>query len=384
MSYNTVLLTLVSLVLALSSSFLFQMDVQCTLNGPTVREMAAKSATSFLIHFYDANSKYLLEQYPSNGNLSYYWNFAQGFDALIDSAQRVKKYPTPYDYSLSYYLHMIANFYEGQQRQSWTDMYVDDMNWMALALLRAYDLTGNTTYFKTCIMLYRVIESQWDESCCGEKLGGIWWNFEHHGKVTASNAGPAILAARLYQHTKDQEYLDFSLKVYNYWFDNMVNHTTYALCDNISDKGIKQCSWKFTYNEGLMIGAGVELYLITKNQTFLDISNRIANFMINNEVIATQYGDVLSDGDCASNDCVEFKGIAFRYLLSLSKVTNGRYDKILASCVNAIWYLARNEQTGFFGPFWQGPAPARDAIIKQGQENAVVMALNLYAEYKPQ
>jgi hypothetical protein len=53
------------------------MDVQCTLNGPTVREMAAKSATSFLIHFYDANSKYLLEQYPSNGNLSYYWNFAQ-------------------------------------------------------------------------------------------------------------------------------------------------------------------------------------------------------------------------------------------------------------------------------------------------------------------
>ena len=54
--------------------------------------------------------------------------------------------------------------------------------------------------------------------------------------------------------------------------------------------------YKFTYNEGLMIGASLELYLATGTASYLSNAHRIAGYLISNEVTSTAYGPVLYDG----------------------------------------------------------------------------------------
>ncbi|KAF0975996.1 hypothetical protein FDP41_005323 [Naegleria fowleri] len=114
--------------------------------------------------------------------------------------------------------------------------------------------------------------------------GGIWWDYEHSQKATASNAGPALLASLLYQETQEEHYLEFSQQVFSFWFENMVlknGEHMYSVCDHISaQNGFKECQWRFTYNEGLMIGAATNLYKVTRNETYLQIAMKIANFMI--------------------------------------------------------------------------------------------------------
>ena len=62
-------------------------------------------------------------------------------------------------------------------------------------------------------MLFADIMSAWDTTCCGTKPGGIWWRTQHDSKVTAINAGAVVSASRLYERTKDAQYLSFAQKV---------------------------------------------------------------------------------------------------------------------------------------------------------------------------
>jgi predicted alpha-1,6-mannanase (GH76 family) len=98
--------------------------------------------------------------------------------------------------------------------------------------------------------------------------------------------------------------------------------TTGQVCDGISANGIKNCL-KFTYNEGLMIGACVSLFQVTSDTEFLKKAQFILEFMMKEEVAPSEnYGNVLSDDKSrvCTGDCMEFKGIAFRYLSLLYEV----------------------------------------------------------------
>jgi predicted alpha-1,6-mannanase (GH76 family) len=45
--------------------------------------------------------------------------------------------------------------------------YYDDMGWMALALLRLYDLTKERKYLEHVQVLWQDIQTGWNESCGG-------------------------------------------------------------------------------------------------------------------------------------------------------------------------------------------------------------------------
>src|SRR5207253_987090 len=91
-------------------------------------------------------------------------------------------------------------------------------------------------------------------------------NTAHTQKATASNAGPVIAACELYRATQKPAYLRFALQVYHYWWSSMVAPVTYQVADHINADGTKVW-WKFSYNEGLMIGAGDALGDLARNQT---------------------------------------------------------------------------------------------------------------------
>jgi predicted alpha-1,6-mannanase (GH76 family) len=278
------------------------------------------------------------------------------------------------------YSGLIQSFYDGQNAKGWTNGYYDDECWMTIALTHAYDLTGASNYLNQAASLYADIMTGWDTTCCGASPGGLWWDKAHTQKNTAANAGAALAGARLYERTGNAAYLAFAQQVYSYWYANMVNPTTFQVCDHLNPDGSKTW-WRFTYNEGLMIGAGVELNEATGNPTYLANADNIAGFMVNNEVTATAYGSVLYDGSdtgCAGA-CEEFKGPAYRYLMRLyaKDTAKTQYYNVLKASADALWNLALNSTSTVFSVNWAGPS---QSSVYQSQDNAACIALSRFAQ----
>jgi predicted alpha-1,6-mannanase (GH76 family) len=322
---------------------------------------------SLLLHYWSQGERYLRANSPDDGHLTGYWTFAQGFDAVLDGVERTGGQA---------YGGLIETFYDAQERRGWSSAFYDDENWMVLALIRAHDLTGDPKYLATARALFADIEGGWDTSCCGTRPGGIWWNKGHDQKATASNAGPVIAAVRLGERTHDATYLDFAVRVYSYWWDNMVNHSTNQVIDHIGADGVK-VPWRFTYNEGLMIGASMELYRVTGDPPYLDHAVSVTSYVRAQELIHTSLGNVLHDGanDACGGDCHQFKGIAYRYLMLFNQTRKTMVDVLSASAA-AVWDLARSPENDLFSVSWAGPPMSSHSLP---QDTSALMALGLWA-----
>lgn len=361
---STVLDWLLSLALLLGGSR--------TPGAPDLEERhrrADAALESFLLKFWSGDLRYLESSYPSDGGRTYYWTFAQGFDALLDGVERTGG---------ARYAGLIETFFEAQERLGWLNNWYDDENWMALALIRAYDITADPRYLSRARLLYADIQAGWDTTCCGPSRGGIWWDKGHTQKATASNLGPVITGVRLHDRTGESAYLEFALQAYEFWWTQMVNHTTSQVIDHMSPDGSK-VSWKFTYNEGLLLGAAAELYGATGESRYLSNASQVALFLLREETDPSSFGDVLSDGgngDCVGA-CHAFKGVAFRYLALLHDVlARAAYLDLLTSSADALWSLARTEAETLFAVSWTGP-PMR--AYSEEQTASAVMALNILA-----
>jgi predicted alpha-1,6-mannanase (GH76 family) len=320
---------------------------------------ADKATAALINHFWHAGN---FDATSNTSGAAGYWIYAEAFDAVLDAVQR-----TGGTEDAKY----IDAIYSAQNARGWTRDFFDDECWMALALVRAYDVTKNAKYLSRAESLFSDIDSN------GRTSSGIWWNRQHTQKATASNFGPAILAARLNERTGNPAYKTAAIQIYDYWYNTMVNHATYQVADHRDANG-NVAWWKFTYDTGLAIGASIELWKITSNAGYLSHAHGFAGYMIANEVAPTQYGNVLHDGNC-SGDCHMFEGIAFRFLAKLwteDKSKTAYYDVLKAS-VRAIWYDARSTQTDLFSPDWAGPPLPVTTLAAQA---SATIALNIAAE----
>jgi predicted alpha-1,6-mannanase (GH76 family) len=327
---------------------------------------------SFVLKYWNPSQNYLNASYPSSGRLTGYWTFANGWRAVIDNVERTGNQS---------YSGLIESLYDGQDSRGWYAGYYDDENWMVLTLMDAYGVTCEPKYLNEAEKLYADIEKGWDMSCCGSSPGGIWWDKAHTQKATASNAGPVISACRLYAVTRKPAYLSFARQVYDYWWSTMVNPTSYQVADHLNTDGSKVW-WKFTYNEGLMIGASRELADATHQARYLTNANQIAGFMVKNEVESTRCGPALFDGTNrrCTGDAAQFKGPAFHYLNGLYTASpQSSYYSVLKGSVDAIWNLARNSSLSLFSADWAGPP---QASASEMQANAAAIALCDFARTK--
>lgn len=336
----------------------------------TYHARADAALGALLVRYWSPSADYLEAAAPSTGAVTGYWTFAQAFDAVLDGVERTQG---------AHFAGWIEALYAAQNARGFTRDFYDDENWMALALIRATDLSGDSKYLNQAKTLYADIEAAWDTSCCGAHPGGIWWDRAHTQKATASNAGPAITGVRLAARTGDKQYLDFAKKVYAYWRGNMVDPTSFEVYDHNDPTG-KITKYRFTYNEGLMIGAAVELWRATKDPAFLVDAEHIAGHMLAAETVSTSYGKVLFDGtngQCGG-DCQQFKGIGYRYLKSLydNDYSHIEYGATLRASAESIWALARAPGNAF-ATDWAGPATASASIDAQ---SSAAMALELFAE----
>ncbi len=350
----------------------------------------ADAATQALVsRFWDGS--YLRDADPSTvgscGRDACYWIFAQAFDAVLDAVQRTRG---------ERFLAWVSRLYEAQDARGWieppSNKYFDDENWMALALIRAYDVTSDARYLCGAASLYRDIKSHGFDHRRGA-FEGIWWDASHTQKATASNFGPAITAARLHERSLTEScpaaergfldaptLLDDARKIFDHWLAHMTQRDPSGdrrVADHIAgDCPGGVCWWDFTYNQGLGIGAAMELHHITGNPGYLSEAHELASYMIHHEVQA----GVLHDGGSCGGDCAAFKGIGYRFLLKLyeADTSQAQYGNVLRASADAIWSRARDPAANLFATEWGGPAPASTTLAADA---SAVAALNLAVEW---
>jgi predicted alpha-1,6-mannanase (GH76 family) len=372
-------LALCAALLALAAEGCATVGIRASAPGSTDRTAPAAAveeahrradlATEVLLQRYWSDSLgSFMESWPSPRGPTGYWTYAQAADAVLDAAERTGG---------RRYADRIRALFDAQDRRGWRSDFFDDEAWMALFLLRAHAWSGEPVYLDRARSLVEDIAlGASDSSCCGAAAGGLWWDRAHTQKATAANGAAALAAARLYRRTGEARWLSFAKVTYAFWLANMVDPGTGRVADHLQANG-RQVWWRFTYNEGVMIGAAVELHRATGDEAYLRDARRLAAFMLAGETEPTVVGPVLSDGPGCGGDCDQFKGIAHRYLGELLAEDPGvpGVAALLRSDAAAIWSLDRNRD-GIFGTAWTGPPPGSASLAAQ---SAAATALNLEA-----
>ncbi|MET0283401.1 MAG: glycoside hydrolase family 76 protein [Polyangiales bacterium] len=294
------------------------------------------------------------------------WMYAHHWEALLDAAER--RGPTAF-------AGTAQMFYELQEKRGWINDYYDDENWLTLTLLHAYELTNQERFLDRAKEVYADIMKAWDISCCGEQRGGLWWKKPMESKVTAINGGAILSGARLYEFTQEPRYLEFAERAYDFWVEHMIEPESGHVYDGFDNSGKINTAWRFTYNEGIFIGAIVALTRVTQDDSRLPLAHKIAGFMLASESAMTPAGRVLSDGKC-SGDGEMFKGIGARYLGQLYALdrSHTEYRDLLRSSAEAMWTQARDPMSGRFVCDWAGPFDATASRVGSLGSAAVALA----------
>ena len=157
---------------------------------------AADSAVNALTsQFWNEAGSYF--NYGSNGSDPgfQYWPNAHAMDVLIDAFTRTN------DTKYSAYFDKWFDGIKIKNGNTYHNVFYDDMEWNALTFLRLYDVTQDEKYLDAAKELWSDFISGWNDTYAE---GGIAWKKDMpYSKNACSNGPAAILAARLYNITKE-------------------------------------------------------------------------------------------------------------------------------------------------------------------------------------
>ncbi len=337
---------------------------------------AADSSSMALINqFWNPTDHYF--NYGSDGSLLdfHYWPNAHAMDVIIDAYVRTNdaKYKAYFDQWYAGVKVKNGNTY-------YNDFY-DDMEWNALTMLRLYDITKDEKYLTTVKQLWADIETGWNDKAGG---GIAWVKYQLYSKNACSNGPAAIIAARLYQLTKEESYKQWALDIYDWEKNTLYNQSTGAVYDNINgDTGVI-ADFSLTYNQGTFIGAAVELYKITGNIVYINDAQKAANFTII-KLIDTS-NNILRDEGNGDNGL--FKGIFMRYFLQLI-LTDGvdpsfknKYVTFFNNNADVSWRKGSYKENLLFGTSWNNPPVGATQLTSQASACMMIEAKALFEKSK--
>jgi predicted alpha-1,6-mannanase (GH76 family) len=219
------------------------------------------------------------------------------------------------------HLTLINDIYQGGFNEyagyDWTNtqewFIYDDMMWWIIALARAYQITGNTTYLEKSKSGF---EHVWDNAH-DPVNGGMFWQFSHSSKHSCINYPTVIAAMRLYDITGETHYFDKAKEIYAWSRTNLYQPSTGRVADSRNSSG--GLGWEdYTYNQGTCIGAAVMLYKKTNDAQYLDDAKKAADYT--RYVMCGTSGLLPAEGDW--NEQGVLKSIFAHYLFMLINDAN--------------------------------------------------------------
>lgn len=333
---------------------------------------AADSSTDlFLLNkYWNGNPGYFNERSDGNPNFQY-WPQAHALDVVVDAYLRTGK---------SQYVDYFNKWYTGVKEKNgnkFLNDFYDDMGWNALATLRVYDTTHFEKFKDAVMELWGGIKGGWSEN----GGGGVQWSTgTPNFKNTPTNGPACILAARLYTDFKDPADLEWAHKIYDWLKAYMMDEMTGAVIDGLhADNGSMETNI-YTYNQGLMIGAAVEMFKLTQDQVYLNDAIKVANYSLNSSSVSTADRLLKDEGN---GDGGLFKGVFVRYFTQLILVpelndnVRQRYISFLKLNAETLWFAGTNKTAGLFGSYWKTPPTGNVDLTTQTSGCTLIEAASL-------
>jgi predicted alpha-1,6-mannanase (GH76 family) len=248
--------------------------------------------------------------------------------------------------------------------------YYDDMAWMAIALLRAEQVAGADTA-ALVRELWADIRAGWDD-----RHGGIVWRRDDPRPYTnaPANAPSAILAARLHRRYGDPADLDWARRIAGWLQDTLVDPGSGLVWDGIHPmEGHVPDRTLWTYNQGTVVGAEVQLWLATGDRTHLDRARRTAAAAVG------RFSDPVFPAE-GTGDASVFKGILARYLGDLVKADPDPDDAAVRPVRTALTSSGTAVAAGAGAPVgvdWQRPQAGEASL---GSQVSAALLLEALAE----
>ncbi len=359
--------------------FVTFISLQAGAKGVNFERIAEGMSQSLIHHFWGASFPGHEQRYFFNYGSDLtdmttenYWPEAHAIDVVTDAYLRSGD---------THYRNLYPLWWDGMPRyhdtkshtDGWWAAYVDDMEWIALALVRMYETSGEKQYLEKARQLYDDwIWPTWGPDDETPWYGGITWNTEvKKTKNACSNAPAAILAAKLYinypsegyTHGKERDaYLKESKRIYEWLRNHLLDAETGCVYDNMNGQG-KVNRTCFSYNSGTTLGAADILYHITGEKAYLNDAVKVADY-----VLREMSGNGGVPKDDVHGDGALFHGIFFRYFAilaknhDLDKATRKRYRAYLTHCATVLANEGLNHRTMLYGGRWH-QAPTDDEPV---------------------
>ena len=318
-------------------------------DGPTA-VARARVAADVLMSSYDPGKAW----FPSS-----WWNSAVALQTIGDYMQRTGD---------RRYLGQLDNTFEKDKGVfpagvlsgdpllgNFTSRAIDDSEWWGLTWVEAYDLTGNPKYLDMAVTIANYVYGYWDTSTCG---GGVWWDAERTYKNAVTNGLWIRLTAELHNRIPgDTQWLARSSTAWAWFQGSGMINANGLVNDGLTNACTNNGQTVWTYNQGMAIGAGLELWRATGNPQILASVRRLAdaaigpNALVSNGIL-TESCDA-TDQTCDDNG-KQFKGIFMRYWTDLVDTTHDpRYATFLEQQAESIWNNDR-DAAGRLGTRWSG------------------------------
>ena len=331
---------------------------------------ADSSSNAFIMSYWNGADSYF--NFNNSGQKDFnYWPQAHALDVAVDAYTRTND---------NFYKTTITQWYEGVKKKNgntFLNEFYDDMEWNALAMLRAYNATQDTRFKTSAIEVWKNIQTGWNSNADG----GISWKKDQPYSKNACSNGPAcILAARLFQQFGDAADKEWALKIYSWEKENLFNPANGAVYDNIDSRtGTVQKTWIFTYNEGTFLGSALELYKITGEKGYLNDAVKAADYTLNN-LVDSNDRLLKSEGN---GDGGLFKGIFIRYFTQLilhpdlDAATKKRYVTFFKLNAETLWRTGTNKQLILFGTYWKTKPGSTSELTTQTSGAMLIEAASL-------
>ena len=292
--------------------------------------------------------KYLVHSWnedPEKINAGYnYWWQAHVVDACTDAFMRTNK-----QIWRMRAMQVKKGMYGGGN--SLWNTFFDDMEWMAIACIRGYQnyTIEPGVWLDEAKQLFEWIWGGWSDV----EGGGIAWNSGSgiNSKNACSNAPAIIIAARLYQITGEQHYLDKAIMIHDWMLDHL------RFDDGFIKDGPnnERRGWAFTYNQGTWVGGLLELYKITRDEKYRETAVDLMDKCLDGRWYSPK-GIMREQG---SSDGGLFKGIYVRYITEwilsggLDAERQYRYAKFLVENAKSLYNASLIKPEFKVMPCWQ-------------------------------
>jgi len=323
-------------------------------------------------------NKLLIEKYPFDENFkadylnnneqagqqkkyAYLWPFSGSFSA-VNALMELSKDKADHQKVLDQKVLVGLHEYRDEQRvpvgyasyinsAPASDRFYDDNIWLGIDFTDSYIQTKKADYLKNAKEIWGFVKSGEDN-----KLGGgiYWCEQKKESKNACSNAPAAVFALKLFEATKEKNYLNEGRRLYEWTKAGLQDPDDKLYWDNIQLNG-KVDKAKYSYNSGQMLQAAALLYKLTKEKKYLMDAQQLAEACLS-YFFQTRDG---IDFPILKNSNVWFHAVMMRGYISLFEQDgNRKYMDIFAKNLDLAW-LNMRDQDGLFDADWTLEKPKK-------------------------